>query len=64
MKKITILLSSMFLLAGCIESVALLGPATGATNGKIVQSSLKSAVSYGVKKTTGKTPIGHALAFY
>ena len=63
MKKITILLSSMFLLAGCIESVALLGPATGATNGKIVQSSLKSAVSFGVKKTTGKTPIGHALAF-
>ena len=63
MKKIIILLSSLFLLGGCIESLALLGPVTGATNGKIVQSSLKSAVSFGVKKTTGKTPIGHALAF-
>ena len=61
MKKIIILLSSLFLLVGCIESIALISG--GATNGKIVQSSLKSAVSFGVKKTTGKTPIGHAMAF-
>ena len=53
----------MFLLVGCVESIALLGPATSATNGKLVQSSLKSAVSLGVKKTTGKSPMQHALAY-
>ena len=51
----------MFLLSGCIESMALIGG--GATNGKLVQSSLHSAVSYGVKKKTGKTPIAHAFGF-
>ena len=63
MKKIFILLSLMLFLTGCIESLALVGPVTGASNGKIVQSSLKEAVSYGIKKTTGKTPLGHALAY-
>jgi hypothetical protein len=63
MKKIFILLVLMFFLTGCVESLALLGPVTGATNGRIVQSSLKEAVSYGIKKTTGKTPLGHALAY-
>ena len=63
MKKIFILLSLMLFLTGCAESLALLGPVTGASNGRIVQSSLKEAVSYGIKKTTGKTPLGHALAY-
>ena len=63
MKKIFILLVLMFFLTGCVESLALLGPVTGATNGRIVQSSLKEVVSYGIKKTTGKTPLGHALAY-
>ncbi len=61
MKKILLLLSSIFLLNGCAESLALLGP--GASNGKFVQSSLNSAVSYGVKKQTGKTPLEHAIAY-
>ena len=63
MKKISVLLASMFLLVGCAESMALLGPITGASNGKILQSSLNSAVSYGVKKQTGKTPMQHALTY-
>jgi hypothetical protein len=63
MKKILVLLASMFLLVGCVESMALLGPATGATNGKIVQASAKSAISFGIKKKTGKSPIQHALAY-
>jgi hypothetical protein len=63
MKKILVLISSMFLLVGCVESMALLGPATGATNGKIVQASAKSAISFGIKKKTGKSPIQHALAY-
>ena len=61
MKKILILLSSVFLLNGCAESLALLG--TGTSNGKILQSSLNSAVSYGVKKQTGKTPLEHAISY-
>ena len=61
MKKILILLSTIFLLNGCAESLALLG--TGTSNGKILQSSLNSAVSYGVKKQTGKTPLEHAVAY-
>ena len=61
MKKILILLSTIFLLSGCAESLALLG--TGTSNGKILQSSLNSAVSYGVKKQTGKTPLEHAVAY-
>ena len=61
MKKILVLLSTIFLLNGCAESLALLGTST--SNGKILQSSLNSAISYGVKKQTGKTPIEHAVAY-
>ena len=64
MKKIFSLLFTMFLLNGCAESVALLGSSVGgASSGKIVQSSIQSAASYGIKKQTGKTPLGHALAY-
>ena len=61
MKKILGLLITLFLLNGCAESVALLS--TGASNGKIVQSSFNSVISFGVKKQTGKTPIQHAIAY-
>ena len=61
MKKILLLLSTIFLLNGCAESLALLGP--GASNGRFVQSSLNSAISYGVKQQTGKTPLEHAIAY-
>ena len=61
MKKISILLSAIFLLNGCAESLALLG--TSASNGRLVQSSLNSAISYGVKKQTGKTPLEHVFAY-
>ena len=61
MKKTLPLLTLIFLLNGCAESIALLG--SGASNGRIVQSSLNSAISYGVKKQTGKTPIEHAIAY-
>jgi len=61
MKKIFTLLTSTFLLVGCVESIALLGG--GAVNGKLAQSSLQTAGSYVVKKNTGKTPIKHALSY-
>ena len=61
MRKIFLLLSTILLLNGCAESIALLG--SGASNGKIAQSSLNSAISYGIKKQTGKTPLEHAIAY-
>ena len=61
MKKTLISLLFLFLLNGCAESIALLG--TGASNGRIVQSSLNSAISYGLKTRTGKTPLEHAIAY-
>ena len=61
MKKILLLLSIIFFLNGCAESLALLGPS--ASNGRLVQSSFNSAISYGVKKQTGKTPLEHAIAY-
>ncbi len=64
MRKILILLSSLFLLNGCAESVALLGTSVGgASSGKMFQSSLNSAISYGVKQHTGKSPLEHAIAY-
>ena len=60
MKKIFGLLTMLLLLNGCAESIALL---SGASNGKIVQSSLNTAISYGVKKQTGKSPLEHAIAY-
>ena len=64
MKKILILLSSLFLLNGCAESVALLGTSVGgASSGKMLQSSLNSVISYGVKQHTGKSPLEHAIAY-
>jgi hypothetical protein len=64
MKKALSLLITLFLLNGCAESVALLGTtAGGASSGKMFQSSIHTATSYGIKKQTGKTPLGHALAY-
>ena len=61
MKKILGLLVILLFLNGCAETVALLG--TGVSNGKIIQSSLSTSISYGVKKRTGKTPLEHAIAY-
>ena len=65
MKKILGLLLGLLLLTGCAESLALLGPTstTAATGGNIAQSAFSSAVNYGVKKQTGKSPMEHAIAY-
>ena len=64
MRKIFFLLTTMLLLNGCAESVALLGTSAGtASNGKILQSSFNSAISYGIKQQTGKGPIQHVIAY-
>ena len=64
MRKILILLTTMLFLNGCAESVALLGTSVGgASNGKMLQSSINTAISYGVKKQTGKAPLEHVKAY-
>ena len=64
MKKILGCLLGLTLLTGCAESLALLGPtSTAATGGNIAQSAFSSAVNYGVKKQTGKSPMEHAIAY-
>ena len=64
MKKIFGLLTGVLLLNGCAESVALLGTsAGGASSGKMLQSSLNTAISYGVKRQTGKGPLEHVIAY-
>ncbi len=64
MRRILVLFITMLMLNGCADSVALLGTSIGgASNGKILQSSLNSAISYGVKKQTGKAPLEHVKAY-
>ena len=64
MKKIFVLLFLMLFLNACAESVAMLGTSVGgASSGKMAQSSVNTAISYGIKRQTGKSPIGHAFAF-
>ena len=64
MKKILGLLLGLALLTGCAETLALLGPtSTAVTGGNIAQSAFSSAINYGVKKQTGKSPMEHAMAY-
>ena len=64
MKKILGFLLTFILLTGCAESLALLGPtSTAVTGGNIAQSAFSSAVNYGIKKQTGKSPMEHAITY-
>ena len=63
MIKIISLLLVLTFLTSCAESLALLGPATTVGGGNVTQAAVKSAVSYGVKKHTGKSPMQHAMAY-
>ena len=64
MKKILGFLLGFTLLTGCAETLALLGPtSTAVTGGNIAQSVVSSAVNYGVKKQTGKSPMEHAMSY-
>ena len=64
MKKNLCLLLTLTLLSGCFSSMAFLGSAsTTAASGNIARGAFSSTVSYGIKKTTGKLPIEHAVAY-
>ena len=61
MRKLVALLISLFLLSGCFESSLVVAPVIGGAQGKLAQSSVSTALSYGVKYKTGKYPIQHIL---
>ncbi len=61
MRKLIGLLMLLFLLSGCFETSLVMGPAIGGAQGKLAQSSVSTALSYGVKYKTGKYPIQHIL---
>jgi len=61
MRKLIGLLILLFLLSGCFETSLVMGPAIGGAQGKLAQSSISTALSYGVKYKTGKYPIQHIL---
>jgi hypothetical protein len=61
MRKLIGLLISLFLLPGCLETSLVMGPAIGGAQGKLAQSSVSTALSYGIKYKTGKYPIQHIL---
>ena len=51
-------------MTSCAETVAILGPASSmAGGGNLARSSITSAVDYGIKKSTGKSSIEHAIGF-
>ena len=60
-KVIFIVIASVFL-NGCFQVLALVGPAaSGVATGNIYQSAISYSLSYGVKKTTGKTIIENVI---
>ena len=62
MKKVLISLSLTMFLTSCAETVAFLGPAsTAAGGGNVARSSFTTVLDYGIKKSTGKSSIEHAI---
>jgi len=62
LKKVLISMMLTMFLTNCAETVAFLGPASSAAGGgNVVRSTFTSAVDYGIKKSTGKSSLEHAI---
>ena len=62
MKKVIFLVVATIFLNGCFQVIAMVGPAaTGVASGNVYQSAISYTLSYGVKKTTGKTIIENVI---
>ena len=62
MKKIYFILVSFIFLTGCVQSVALLGPAfTIIKTGSIQQALVGESINQGIKKGTGKNVSEHVM---
>jgi len=63
-KKIYFILVSFIFLTGCVQSVALLGPAlTIVKTGSIQQAVVGESINQGVKNETGKNVGEHVMQF-
>ena len=64
MKKVLACIALTITLSGCAETMAFLGPVgTAAGGGNIARSTVTSVVDYGIKKSTGKSSIEHAINY-
>jgi len=64
-KKIYFILISFIFLTGCVQSVALLGPAfTIVKTGSIQQALVGESINQGIKKETGKNVGEHVKQFF
>ena len=62
MKKVIFVVIATLFLNGCFQVLALVVPAaSGVATGNIYQSAISYSLSYGVKKTTGKTIIENVI---
>ena len=62
MKKIDFILISFICLTGCVQSVALIGPAfTIVKTGSIQQALVGESINQGIKKGTGKNVSEHVM---
>ena len=62
MKNVIFVVIATVFLNGCFQVLALVGPAaSGVATGNIYQSAISYSLSYGVKKTTGKTIIENVM---
>ena len=62
MKKVIFVVITTVFLNGCFQVLALVGPGvSGVATGNMYQSAISYSLSYGVKKTTGKTIIENVM---
>ena len=62
MRKVIFVVITTIFLNGCFQVLALVAPAaSGVATGNIYQSAISYSVSYGIKKTTGKTIIENVI---
>ena len=63
MPRVFLLILTFFFLQGCYQTslAPMIGPAVGASQGKMAYSAVSSGVSHGIKYKTGKYPIEHII---
>ena len=63
MERIVTFIIVMLFLPGCYQAslAPMIGPAVGASQGKMAYSAVSSGVSHGIKYKTGKYPIEHII---
>tara|TARA_Y100000992_G_C21202891_1_gene461405 strand:+ start:231 stop:665 length:435 start_codon:yes stop_codon:yes gene_type:complete len=62
MKKVIILIFSGLITSGCYQqSLSMMAPAAGASQGRVFQSSLSTVANYTIQQKTGKSTLEHVF---